>query len=134
MSSKSFKLCSKCKIEKLKFEFSFDRKASDGLSWWCKECVKKCANKRKYLKRNRKLEYEYGMLPGQYEMILKSQNGVCAICHKICLTNKNLAVDHCHKTNKIRGLLCHKCNVSLGGFYDNLELLRAAIKYLEKYK
>ena len=41
-----------------------------------------------------------------------------------------LAVDHCHKTGKIRGLLCGGCNTSIGSFEDNPELLKNAIKYL----
>lgn len=45
---------------------------------------------------------------------------------------KRLAVDHDHKTNKIRGLLCHKCNVALGSFHDSIRLLESAIEYLKK--
>ena len=43
-------------------------------------------------------------------------------------------IDHCHKTNKIRGLLCHHCNIGLGNFNDNVVNLQLAIKYLEKNK
>lgn len=42
-----------------------------------------------------------------------------------------LVVDHCHKSKQIRGLVCHRCNVGLGYFRDDPELLRAAAAYLE---
>jgi hypothetical protein len=70
-----------------------------------------------------------------------AQNGVCAICRKPetythHMTKKiaNMAVDHCHVTGKIRGLLCHKCNHGLGKFGDDVSLLRKALAYLESSK
>jgi hypothetical protein len=68
--------------------------------------------------------------------MLISQNGKCAICtiseseikHG---RNKYFAVDHCHTTSKVRGLLCYKCNCILGFINDNTEHLTNAIKYLE---
>ena len=51
---------------------------------------------------------------------------------EICGDAKNLNVDHCHATKKIRGILCTKCNTGLGFFRDSLERLNAAIKYLTK--
>ena len=62
------------------------------------------------------------------------QGGVCEICKQMCPTGKRLAVDHCHKTNNVRGLLCSECNTGLGKFRDNTELLLKAINYLEKYE
>ncbi len=66
-----------------------------------------------------------------------AQNGLCAICNQpetAFMKNKimYLAVDHDHKTGKIRGLLCSNCNNGLGRFYDNVELLQNAIGYIEK--
>jgi uncharacterized protein YlaI len=59
------------------------------------------------------------------------QKGCCAICGKHqTILNKTLNVDHCHKTGKIRGLLCTNCNHGLGKFYDNAEVLKVAINYL----
>lgn len=49
---------------------------------------------------------------------------------------KSLSIDHNHQTGKVRGLLCHHCNVGLGHFKDNIELLNSALDYLiktEKY-
>jgi hypothetical protein len=57
----------------------------------------------------------------------------CNICG-VKLVNKKLSLDHCHKTNKLRGFLCDKCNIGLGYFNDNSELLLKAVDYLSKYK
>jgi hypothetical protein len=62
--------------------------------------------------------------------MLDAQNGVCAICKEPCPTGKWLAVDHCHTTNAVRGLLCTKCNMGIGLFNDSVERLEATIAYL----
>jgi len=74
----------------------------------------------------------------EYLELHKKQGGVCKICGRPeFATNgcsgkvKNLAIDHCHKTNAIRGLLCSSCNRSLGLFQDDVNILKSAIKYLE---
>lgn len=58
--------------------------------------------------------------------MLAEQNGLCKICNR----NKELVVDHCPKTGKVRGLLCGKCNKGLGHFFDNKNYLKQAINYL----
>jgi len=58
------------------------------------------------------------------------QQGCCAICtHPF--VNQRPAVDHCHITNKVRGLLCQKCNTAIGLLEDNITSLENAIKYLK---
>lgn len=80
------------------------------------------------------LSSKYGITMDEYETTLKSQNGKCAICREEKKVNgKNLAVDHDHKTKKNRGILCHRCNMGIGYFRDDEELLKKAIKYLKKY-
>lgn len=75
-----------------------------------------------------------------YQQLYTSQNGVCAICSKPeTELNRNkktkaLAVDHDHQTGKIRGLLCSRCNTSIGKFDENADLLRTAADYLEKHR
>ena len=68
----------------------------------------------------------------QYEAILKEQNGVCAICQNSEPCDRLLAVDHCHTTNKVRGLLCSNCNMAIGKFKDNVEYLKKAVEYMER--
>ena len=63
-----------------------------------------------------------------YNAMWLAQDGKCAICRQVCI--KALAVDHCHKTGKIRGLLCMRCNTALGMFKDDPALLLKAIEYL----
>ena len=77
----------------------------------------------------------YGITPQEYDQRLAAQEGVCAICGKYETAKQNghiraLAVDHDHKTGKVRGLLCHRCNHGLGCFRDNLYNLIKAIHYL----
>jgi hypothetical protein len=67
-----------------------------------------------------------------YDELVKQHNGLCAICRKSCISGKQLAVDHSHTSGEIRGLLCMNCNHGIGKFQDNPDLLRNAIKYLEK--
>lgn len=93
------------------------------------------AQKKKYQRRmvreirNTKYMRQYGITLMDYEAMLESQSGGCAICGG---TEKiNLAVDHCHETGKIRGLLCSKCNLLLGRANDDPTILANAIKYLE---
>lgn len=82
---------------------------------------------------NNRLVKEFGITLEQYNDILKKQGGKCAICgtDRIPKGKKMLFVDHCHKTNKVRGILCHNCNMGLGHFMDNVESLKNAIAYLE---
>lgn len=95
---------------------------------------KRTLHKRTYLiKKNGGIKYQrkyLGLSP--YEYILEKQKRVCAICKKVCSTGRALAIDHDHKTEKVRGLLCGKCNRGLGLFNDCALLLLEASKYLKK--
>ena len=77
---------------------------------------------------------KYGITKDEYNSMLTEQGGVCAICRKENTRkyNTGLIVDHCHKTGKIRGLLCHKCNVSIGLLEESPDLFRKAIRYIMK--
>ncbi len=74
---------------------------------------------------------KFGMLPGDYDKMLESQGGVCAICRETCSSGRRLAVDHCHETHKIRGLLCGNCNNGIGRLKHSEALLASAIEYLK---
>ena len=80
--------------------------------------------------RNNELKRSFGLTLDDYNKLLKKQKRVCAICKQKDPYFTNLAVDHCHKTNKVRGLLCHLCNRALGLFKEDIKALKCAIKYL----
>ena len=69
-----------------------------------------------------------------YMYILEKQGGVCAICKEKDKTGRALAIDHDHKTDQVRGLLCGSCNRGLGLFGDDYKRILIASKYLEKAK
>ena len=77
----------------------------------------------------RRFKVVYGISLEDYDVMLERQNGACAICGR--KPNERLAVDHCHATGTVRGLLCAKCNSGLAFYQDNPERLLAAIAYLE---
>lgn len=85
--------------------------------------------------RDSKLKSVFGITLAEYNSMLEQQGGCCAICGKDSRANsKRLAVDHCHKTNRVRGLLCSPCNQALGIFKDSTQLLTSAINYLKKHE
>jgi len=80
---------------------------------------------------NTKLKARFGVTLEQYKTLLVKQNHACLICGvKDTELEHRLAIDHCHTTGKIRGLLCKQCNLGLGNFRDNQVYLRQAITYL----
>lgn len=82
--------------------------------------------------RNNKLMREFGITNDDYEFMLENQGGGCAICGKTkSEEGKHLAVDHCHVSNDVRGVLCQNCNQGLGKFRDDVSLLSSAIRYLQ---
>ncbi len=129
-----FRTCSKCKKLKATSEFhSHARDGKIGFQGYCKVCDRE--RQRNYTPaqgRQILLKCKYGITLEIYEAMLKSQNGGCAICGKT--DGKRLHVDHDHATGKVRGLLCFKCNVSIGHFGDDIAVLRLAIRYLESFR
>jgi len=69
----------------------------------------------------------------EYQKKLAEQNGVCAICGERPKKTRRLAFDHDHKTGKMRGLLCGRCNMVLGSINEDTEILKKMIAYLEKW-
>ena len=80
--------------------------------------------------RRSNLKRAYGLTLEQYDVMFDEQNGVCAICNEQATDGRRLAVDHDHKTGKIRGLLCMNCNVGIGNLQDDITILRNAVDYL----
>lgn len=96
-------------------------------------CSPQCRGKNAYYKRN------YGITEETLSQMKQDQEQRCFICgSEGFLIGKNnhsekLAVDHCHKTGRVRKLLCHNCNRGLGLFKDNPDLLRKAADYVETH-
>lgn len=102
---------------------------------------KKSADDRRYretsngdnVRTNNKYYSRYGITLEIYNRIFEEQAGCCAICGKHQIEFKRrLAVDHCHSSGHVRGLLCTRCNLGLGCFNDGTKLLSSAINYLDK--
>ena len=130
------RLCSSCKVWKDKQEWH--KGASP-----CKECANaksrdwhlnhKGIEKYDRSKRSRYFKTKYGITLEEYEVKLAQQGFKCEICAVELIIGKQTHLDHCHKTNRIRGMLCTNCNRGLGSFHDSPQKLQAAIKYVEKY-
>ena len=140
------KTCSKCGVDKPLSDF-YERKdrPTQKRQYFsqCKTCYaqrKKLwteANQERAKATNRKcqLKAKYGITPDEYERIFSTQGGACAICGTTSPVGRGeFHVDHCHSTGKIRGLLCHHCNVGLGNFRDSTQTLTQAISYLNLHK
>ena len=79
------------------------------------------------------LQRQYGISIIDKQIILDGQEGLCAICGKELNGDQNTHVDHDHKTDAVRGILCSNCNFMLGQAKDSIDILCKAINYLEKY-
>lgn len=83
--------------------------------------------------RKSQLKNDFNITPDDYKKMLMSQDGKCKICGKSeKIINRGLAVDHCHETGRVRGLLCNSCNLGLGKFKDSIEVLEKALEYLKQ--
>jgi hypothetical protein len=90
---------------------------------------------------NNELQRHYGISLEDYKAVLHEQAGGCAVCGRppgsVATGNKSkgtLAVDHDHATGVFRGLLCTNCNLGIGSFFDNPELLVKAATYLQAHR
>lgn len=132
--------CKVCKKEKYIEEF-YPRKGGYR-THSCKDCLK--IKQKSYeidktflsqYHKERNLKVKYNITAEEYKRILKDQNGKCAICGTSQEDLRiSLAVDHDHKTGKIRGLLCNSCNQGLGYFKDNQSNIENALYYLILHK
>ncbi len=147
------KFCPRCKETKALSEFNRSGKRRQS---WCRPCgrvalkerylVEKEAGRttlayREYYWRRRKWTYlrsKYGCDQETYERLQREQGGVCALCRRPETdqwkgVTLNLAVDHCHETKKIRGLLCRSCNLAIGKFREDAEVVQRAADYLRHH-
>jgi hypothetical protein len=128
--------CPKCKKTKSLVEFNKDIHTAFKIAIYCRECNKKRSNLRyvnnKDEHRNTQLKSDYKITLNEYNEILIKQEYKCAICGNIKNGNRRMCVDHNHSTGEIRGLLCSRCNLGIGSFCDDVNLLTNAINYLKK--
>lgn len=123
--------CSMCKSEKKLTDYwDIDLKSR---FCRCKECRENMYKKHREIV---SMSHRVKLPKAEYDLMLEKQNFVCFICKnpekaKFKKGIKNLAIDHCHASGKIRGLLCQSCNQGIGIFKDSLEYLRAAADYLD---
>lgn len=148
-----YKECYRCKrsLRSTKKNFHKNKIKKDGLSIYCKKCRREKNNisRKKNYKKNSLKDYKYnikrlyGITYEVYLELLEKQNKRCGICgltlEEADFNNgrgktKHFHIDHDHKTKKVRGLLCNKCNHGLGNYRENPFLLIKAIKYLKENK
>lgn len=97
----------------------------------CIACAKNRTPAQRAKKKDLKLKRLFGISLADYNEMFTSQNGLCAGCYRHQSTLKNsLAVDHDHITGEIRGLLCFRCNSTLGMVHDSTAVLEGLIRYL----
>jgi len=118
------KRCITCKINKKNSEFYDNPSKKDKLH---NECIL-CLNIRS---KKSQLKNRYNLTMEQKDNLILQQNNCCAICGEKFVSSKHTHVDHCHKTNKVRQILCTNCNRGLGCFNDDREILKKADGYLE---
>lgn len=74
----------------------------------------------------------YGITADEYQRIYEYQHGCCALCRRATGATRRLAVDHCHSTGRVRGLLCKYCNRLLGFARDSVAFFQRCAAYLER--
>jgi hypothetical protein len=136
------KTCKACGLNKPYSEYRKRPDSTDNYRNQCKSC-ESIYNKNRYQNpeyvnqhRSNQLKRRYGISLVDYETMLFSQNGACAICKSESPNKrsaKHFMVDHDHETGSVRGLLCHPCNTAIGLLGDNVLNLESAINYLSTH-
>lgn len=133
------KKCSTCKEVKYLQDFSKNKSRPDGRHPQCKDCRSKYKPSEESRKKNTERLRKWnrlkltGFTQEDFDNKLKEQGNKCAICGTDDPGKTNWHADHNHKTGKKRGVLCHKCNTGLGLLKDDVDVLCAAIEYLNHY-
>jgi hypothetical protein len=124
-------ICADCGKDKPLDQFPRNESGPDGRHFYCKPCqnARRDASVRRHYGSNRNyhLFRKYGLRPGEVELLIEQQGGVCALCGD----RAAVQVAHDHRTGKVRGVLCLLCNAGLGALKDDPEIIRQAIAYLE---
>ncbi|WP_425557175.1 endonuclease VII domain-containing protein [Deinococcus carri] len=136
------KLCRRCKVIKTAAEFPMDRGpySKDGLYSYCKPC--KVNYNKEYrarfgntAERDRARRRKYGLTPEQFDGLWDIQGGRCLTCNRVITRERaGHAIDHCHSTGKVRGILCTQCNVALGMAQESPDILMALASYIREWQ
>ena len=153
---KKTKVCSKCKKRKARSEFSFRGESKDGLRSYCRDCERKQRreyfkqyykkHKEKYQERSKKRDPQRSphRTAANRNLTLKQREDFIAIrgsCCEVCgisrevhreMFKKDICIDHCHKTNINKGVLCMMCNSAAGRIKDNPNLAWKLFQYLKR--
>jgi len=137
------KTCSKCKIEKPLSSFQPRHGHPYLLRSQCRPCKAAGSNASKKRtgykwkrppeqRRLHRLKWQFGLTEQDYADLYTKHSGKCAICgtDEKDTHGRRLRVDHCHRTGRVRGLLCSQCNSGIGMLRDSETILKQAIKYL----
>lgn len=130
--------CKPCAIEMARTNYYANREArlAQKKAAYAADPAKHAESNRRWRERNpdkvRALDIKrYRITPDEYDALLASQAGVCAVCGGLPGgRRKNLDVDHDHDTGQVRGLLCNRCNLVLGKVQDDSELLNLLAEYV----
>lgn len=120
--------CALCGKDVALDHFHRNPQRKDRRGSYCVDCIRQLANK---VNRTATVA-KYGMSEQDYEDMAAAQGYKCRICERPASKERyeKLAIDHCHKTGQVRGLLCMYCNTSLGKFRDSPRVLLRAAQYL----
>jgi hypothetical protein len=128
-SGDKMKKCTHCKEIKPYSAFGKSKAYKDGYANICRKC--------NYDKNGREwhLKKTYGISTEDFNFLREKQNYSCACCgkHENEISRKRLYIDHNHQTGKVRGLLCHSCNVSLGLMKEDIDSIASLIAYLKEH-
>jgi Recombination endonuclease VII len=138
------KRCGSCFKWKTRSLFGKSKNTKDGLWRYCLQCerlrtarIKRTPQAEKKVKQRRMSKYR--LSDEEFDRLKDRQAGLCAICGRPETRDhgpakfKRLAIDHCHATGKVRGLLCQECNIGLGLFRDDCAIMEAAVAYLRRH-
>ena len=121
------------------FLYGKDKSRKDGLNPYCTPCSKRrgAEYNAKYRANGQarwmKLKHKFGFSKEDYEAMWEAQGKCCAICKTTEARGRgDFHVDHNHKTDEIRGILCAECNVGIGKLLDSPKVLKSALAYLEE--
>ena len=126
-------VCRRC--EELKESFHFSKGQIENPSRVCKSCRSELNKTWKESNPGYMDEWRYNLSVNDKERIIEKQGGTCANgnCQYGLDDDHKLYVDHCHKTGKVRGLLCHHCNTALGLLMESPDKIAGLMNYAEKH-